>query len=262
MAGTTDFDKQIKRVKNILGEWGNGVMRLHPPFNNRAELESFKQNIGLAQRQGGRPIIVPAEETAVELGHPRDASINLVLWTHNPELVEDKAIHLCGPDLDKAAGARLPYAQFILLALRDNFEADPFSLESAQFLSNRLPGYMVRIVPGRLWARVSKEALSNGLNFSTLGGALIAAYYDEFPGVEKTEVIFVTAGNDKVMNFSSVAAEARIITGANKKLTLVGEGEYECKDLDCDDCDEKELCDDIRDIVILRRKRTKGGKGG
>ncbi len=254
------FDKQIKRVKSILEELGEGVRRLRAPFDTRAELEGFKQKVGLSQRQGGKPTIVMAEDTAVELGHPRDASVNLVLWTYNPDLVEDKVIHLCGPDLDKANGTRLPYAQLILLALRENFDADPFSLESTQFLSNRLPGYMVRMVPGRLWARVSRQALSDGLNFSILGGALIAAYYDDFPGVEKVEVAFVTAGNEKVTNFSSVAAEAKIITGHNKKLTLIGDGEYECNDLNCDDCDEKEVCDDIREIVILRRKRTKGGK--
>lgn len=254
VTGSTAFNKQIKRVKSILEEWGEGVDRLCAPFNTRDEIERFKQKVGLVQRQGGKPTIVMSEDTAVELGHPQDASINLVLWTHNPDLVEDKAIHLCGPDLNHAHGARLPYAQLILLALREDFDADPFSLESTQFLSNRLPGYMVRMIPGRLWARVSRQALSDGLNFSTLGGALIAAYYDDFPGVEKVEVAFVTAGNEKVKNFSPVAAEAKIISGGNKKLSLVDDGEYECEDLNCDTCDEKEVCDDIREIVILRRK--------
>ena len=54
-----------------------------------------------------------------------------------------------------------------------------------------------------------------------------------------------------------MASESKILLGKNKKLVLVGDGEYECTDLDCDDCDEQETCDDVRDIVILRRKRKK-----
>ncbi|UCD85732.1 MAG: hypothetical protein JSU92_05940 [Deltaproteobacteria bacterium] len=251
------FDKQIRRAKAILEGWGGAVEHLQVPFTTREEIESFKRRVGLAQRKEGKPTIVMAEDTAVELGHPRDTSINLVLWTFNPELIEDRTIHLYGPDLDKTNGARLPYAQIILLALKKGFSVDPFSLESAQFLSNRLPGYMVRMLPGRLWVRVSRQALLDGLNFSVLGGALIAAYYDDFPGVEKAEVAFVTAGNDMVKEFVSIAAETKIIAGNNKKLTLVGDGEYECEDLNCDDCGEREVCDDIRDIIILRRKGKK-----
>ena len=114
---STAFDKQIKRAKEILKEWGKEVNRLPTPFDDKDGIERFRQEIGLAPKKGGKPTIVMAEDTAIELGHPRDASINIVLWTHNQNLVEDRAIHLYGPDLDKANGSRLPYAQIILLAL-------------------------------------------------------------------------------------------------------------------------------------------------
>jgi hypothetical protein len=154
-------------------------------------------------------------------------------------------------------GRKKVHAQVILIALGNPDNVDPFLLESTQYLSNRLPGFMVRTLPGRLWARISRDAIKSGMDFARLGGALIAAYRDDFPQISAVEVVFITIDENHVRALEPVAADAHIIMGKNKKLVLVGNGEYECSDLNCDDCEEQETCDEIRDIVILRRKRKK-----
>lgn len=251
------FDTQINRVCSIVAEWGKDVRVWRAPFVDEEGRRAFSRRAGLMARKSGRATIVPADECAVELGAPGRANVNMVLWTTEAALVRDGEIRLLGPDMPSAGKVSWPYAQVILVALNNPDDIDPFQLESAQYLSNRLPGFMVRTVPGRLWARVSRDAISSGMDFARLGGSLIAAYREDFSAVSAVEILFVTLDDAHVNALESVAAEARIILGKNKKLVLVGNGEYECTDLDCDDCEEQETCDEVRDIVILRRKRKK-----
>lgn len=251
------FDHQIRRIDEIIQSWGDAVKLRNAPFSDSESRKAFMNKIGLGLRRGGRASIVPANECAVELGAPDKANANMVLWTTDISLIHDGRINLVGPDMKPGENASMPYAQVVMLCIDDKSEIDPFMLESTQYLSNRLTGFMVRTVPGRLWVRISRDAVNSGMNFERLGGALIAAYKEDFPAIKAVETLFVTLDDAHVNELASIGAEAKIILGKNKKLVLVGDGEYECTDLDCDDCDEKEVCDDVRDIVILRRKRKK-----
>ncbi|MBW2527774.1 MAG: hypothetical protein JRI23_26575 [Deltaproteobacteria bacterium] len=47
------------------------------------------------------------------------------------------------------------------------------------------------------------------------------------------------------------------MAGHHKKLSLGVDGELECSDLDCDSCDEQEVCDSLRDVIIKRRRRRR-----
>lgn len=255
------FDTQIRRVRDLMSEWEKEVRSYTAPFGDEEARRGFMRRIGLGPRRGGKASIVPADECAVELGAPGKANVNMVLWTDNASLVSDGKISLVGPDIKPGDKMSQPYAQVIMVTAKDINDMDPFTLESTQYLSNRLRGFMVRAVPGRLWVRISRDAVNSGFDFARLGGALIAAYHEDFPAIEAAEVLFVTLDDGHVMALEPVAAEARIILGKNKKLVLVGDGTYECADLDCENCDEKETCDEVRDIVILRRKiKRESGK--
>ena len=251
------FDEQIRRVRDLIESWGELVRAYSAPFVDEEGRRAFMRKIGLGPRRGGKASIVPADMCVVELGAPEKANANMTLWTTDASIVMDGRISLAGPDMKPGVKVSWPYAQVAILAVEDSNEVDPFMLESTQYLSNRLPGYMVRTVPGRLWARISEDALKSGLDFARLGAALIATYRDDFPWVKAAEIIFVTHDDAHVKELDPIAAEARILLGKNKKLVLVGDGTYECEDLDCDNCDDKETCDEVRDIVILRRNARK-----
>ena len=211
---------------------------------------------GFAARGRGAPEVILAENTAVELGHPSAASRAILLATREPDLVRPGRVRVLGPDTDALPrGARADFAQVVMLRLAPGAVPDPFALDNAQFLMHRLPGYMVRCVPGRLWARISNQALASGLTLKTVGAALIAAFTRDFRGVAAAEVLFVTADRDRVEALAPIAAEADILFGKHKKLVIGVDGDAECAELNCDACDEKPVCDNLRDIVIKRRKR-------
>jgi CO dehydrogenase/acetyl-CoA synthase beta subunit len=227
-------------------------VRTHPaPFDSTL-LES---RFGYAERGKTKADVILSEDTAVELGHPSTASHAIVLSSCQPELIHHGRISIVGPDLGEIGrGDRRPFGQVVMLGLRRDQETDPFGIDSTQYLVRRLPGYMVRSVPGKLWARISDEARESGLTMKTVGSALIAAYTGGLAAVEKAEVVFVTSCPEDVESLAEIANEAKILSGKHKKLVLGADGEVECMELDCENCDDKPICDDLRDIVIKRRK--------
>ncbi len=249
-----DMAPLIRRVREYLGQRVERSVSFDAPWT-AAELAA---RFGfVAGRRKGSPEVILAEDTAVELGHPSTASLSAVLVTWDPGLVRPGRITLVGPDLDDgppAPGPR-PFGQVLMLAARPGSVPDPFVLDSAQYLLHKLPGYAVRSVPGKLWVRISRRGRQAGLTLRVVGAALIAAYTGDFEEVEAAEVVFVTSSASDVEALSEVAVEARILSGRHKKLFLGADGEIECRELACDTCEEKPVCDNLRDIVIQRRAR-------
>ncbi len=247
-----DMVQLVERVRAFLADREEKTRSVHAPYDS-AVLES---RFGFTDRGKGKAEVILAEDMAVELGHPSTSSRSIVVSTHRPELVRHGQISMVGPDLDGIdPDERCPVAQVVMLAFRDGKTPDPFDIDGTQYLVRRLPGYMVRSVPGKLWIRISEDARTSGLTLETVGSALIAAYSRDFDAIEKVEVAFVTSCREDVDALAQIAREADILAGKHKKLALGADGEVECTDLNCETCDEKPVCDDLRDIVIKRRKR-------
>jgi hypothetical protein len=217
--------------------------------------EAFARRTGFAARRQGKPEVVLGSDVALELGHPSTASRPILLTTERQGLVRSGRVSLLGPDFDRVGvGACRPFAQVAMLSLRPGSAPDPFDLDSAQFLINRLPGYMVRAIPGRLWVRVSKAGRARGVTLRTVAEALAVAFVSDFAEVEGIEILFVTSSVADVESLGPVALEASVISGRHKKLVLSPDGALECSELSCETCDDKPVCDDLREILRERRR--------
>jgi CO dehydrogenase/acetyl-CoA synthase beta subunit len=242
----------VSRVREFLADREQGTRTFCTP----CDLGRLEGEFGFERGRRGETDIILAEDMAVELGHPSTASQAIVLSSHRAGLVDHGRISIVGPDVDEIDAAdRRPLGQIVMLGLREAEAPDPFAMDNTQYLIRRLPGYMVRSVPGRLWARIGRKALEAGLTLKTVGSALIAAYTHDFEAVEGAEVVFVTSCAEDVEALGGIANEARILAGQHKKLVLGADGEAECPDLDCESCEDRSLCDELRDIVVKRRRR-------
>ncbi len=215
--------------------------------------------LGWDEGQAGFSHIVTLDRTAVELGPPSMPSLDILMTTNLTGLVDDGRVTLLGRDLPVLArdgDAKSGFVQALLLALSSDADPDRFALEKKRYLINRIPGYMVRSVPGRLWARIDHGLMEKGFSFYHLGCALYRAFQGEVEGVVSCELLFV-AGEDTVVSaLEDISKQARLLSRENKKLQLDPDGTYSCTELDCESCDEKPYCDEIRDLIKFR-KRTK-----
>lgn len=246
-----DFDMQelIMRIEELISK----ISSVFVDEMNLTNLESYCNRM----HNGFLPehFVITKADCALELGSPRRLSLNAVFWTKNDSIIKGGRIRRVGLSLQDAVNMELDYAQLIFLSVKEGFEINPFKLESVQFLSDRLPGVMARIVPGRLWLRVSKRAISEGLNFNIFGSALISAYLDEVEGVSKAECLFINSDRGLIERFFAFASEAKIITGRHKRIVLASDGDYECKELNCDACEDKPVCDIIREVKSIRKRK-------
>ncbi len=244
----------IKRIRGFLEARHDDTTYSFTALDFHALVRQF----GFTERWSGRPEVILADDVAVELGHPCTSSQAIILTTFKPEYIYHRRVAVVGPDLDEMErGVRYPFTQVVLLAIDPGLTPDLFELDNSQYLMHRLPGYMVRSIPGKLWVRISNAGLCRGLTLKIVGAALINAYSREYKGVTKVESLFVTSILKDAQVLEQVAIVANILAGRHKKLALNNIGEVECVELNCGSCKEKLVCDNLIDIVINRRvKRT------
>lgn len=241
-----DFAAPIRRVRELLDGWQDRVRtaRVGDPDHGR----------DLAPPPEGTADIVVGERVAAELGQPPAPSHALVLTTVDGALVKDGRVSVVGPDLDAARPAEcLALAQVVMAAHAPGQCPDRVDLERARFLADRIPGVMVRAMPGRLWMRLDHGALERGVRLETIGRFLVQVHREQFPGLTGVEVALVTGAD--VGQLDTVAADARVLAGRIHKLAAVSAGVYECADLDCESCADRGTCDALRDVAIRYRER-------
>ena len=190
-----------------------------------------------------------AQDTAVELGNPKDASIAFLLWINDPLKLKNGRITVVGPDLPELKGKQASFGKIVIVAGDDFNEDNSFDRFREMELLRydiHLKGYMMRAVSQfqREWSRVSKEAVDNGFSFQILGGALIDKFM-ELGYIKAVEVIFVTSGRQDVLELSSIADEAVAIIGAMNKMSA---------DLsfDCGACEYNAVCDNVAELRSMR----------
>ena len=216
---------------------------------------------GLPVRVGAqeKANIILKEDTFVELGNPSVASCAFVIWSDDLSWVKDGRITLIGPDIQEREGESLPFGQVIIVGGTELKEEHYLGLERTQFTSDQIEGYMLRSVPRRVWSRVSNQAAHKGFSFETLGRGLMAIYRWKQPLIQATEVVFVTSSKEDVDQLDGIAVGVRKFSGELRKLVRQDDGTYECSEYSCTTCDQKAVCDSIREMVILRRKKAAGG---
>ena len=257
------LDSYIGTMREYVEALGNvsRAMVFECPKDAAAAAASLPFSIG-PQRDTN---IILQEDAAVELGNPSAASCAFVLWTADCSLVRDGKITLVGPDIPESVGASLPFAQVLLVGGAGLREQYHLVFEQHYAISSQIEGYMVRLAPQqqRMWTRVGRNVVNKGFSFRTLGQAILAIYKTQLPAIEAVELVFITSSKKDVEGLEPIAAQVRKarIDALSSRFARQDDGSYECTSTytDCTDCPDQNTCDDIRDLIRLRRKKRQTG---
>jgi CO dehydrogenase/acetyl-CoA synthase beta subunit len=258
------FDIYVKKIS----EYIEGMLRrqrqvrkMNHPGRSEKLIEGLTVRVGV----GAQPGVILKEDTCVELGNLSTAACAFVLWTKDITLIKDGKITLIGSDINESIGKSLPFGQVLILGGADLSEEHQTMLEWTQYISDRIEGYMIRSVPQRIWSRVSKEAAGKGFCFETLGRALMGIFKSELPMVEAMEILFVTSSKEDVEELGGIAIQVEKIAREIKrgKFAIADDGAYVCSSgLDCSVCSDKPICDDIRELISLRKADARSALEG
>ncbi len=233
------------------------------------QVRDFESPGGVGDLREGLPVrvgpqagggIILRGDTFLELGSPDAGSCAFVLWTDQPSLVKDGRVTLIGPDIPDCEGASLPFGQVVLVGGTGLGQAEHQALDQCQYVSDQVEGYMIKSTPGRMWSRVGKDAANKGLNFHALGQALTAIFKSEVDKVEAVEVIFVTSSKGDVKRIDDIAAQVQKIGKDIVREVWLARG-YDILECniggDCGACGDKSVCDEIREVISVRKKKAK-----
>ena len=253
------FDVYVKKLAEYVGEMrgkGRQVREIDCPTTISKLVEGLPVRVG---PQVSSDLILRGD-TFVELGNPEAGSCAFLLWTDNPSLIRDGKITLIGPDIQESSGASLPFGQVLMVGGVGLSEEEHEALEQNQYIANQIEGYMIRSVSQLMWSRVSKDAAEKGFCFETLGRALMAIFKSETPKVQAMEIVFVTSGKEDVQPLDDIGTQVRKIAKdiVRENWKAKGIDLLECTlGWDCGSCPDKPVCDEIKEVITVRKKRAR-----
>jgi CO dehydrogenase/acetyl-CoA synthase beta subunit len=249
------FDSQIRKVAEYAAEL-RAKGRTARAFASPCSVGELKDDLPIHVGPGANRGIILRSDTFVELGSPDAGSCAFVLWTDDPTVVSDGQITLIGPDIPEAPGARLPFGQILLVGGSGLGPEDHPSLEQAQYVADQVEGYMVKSFSRTMWSRVSKDAVAKGFCFATLARSLMVIFKSSVPAVQAMEAVFVTSAKEDVLRLEDIAGQVREVGREIVKAHWKARGfDLECE-FDCRSCHDREVCDDIREVIRSRRNNA------
>ncbi len=258
---TSVFDDSLEKIAGYIAglcERGRPYREYRLPPGREDALHEIVAKVG----PGANPGIILRSDTFVELGNPSAGSCACLLWTNDCSRVDDGRIRVIGSDVPESAGKSLAFGQVVMVAGSSLGPEQHPSLEQAQYVADQVEGYMVKTASRNMWGRVSKEAGAKGFDFKTLGGALRVLVKDAAAEVEAVEVLFVTSSKEDVAALASIAGKVRQAAETVVKEHWKARGyDLDC-DLSCASCDDKGVCDDIRDVVATIKKNLRRRESG
>lgn len=241
-------------VAQLRGE-GREVTQSDYPGSIDGLMKDLPTRVGARSSTG----VILRGDTFVELGHPEAGSCAFLVWTEDTGRIRDGRITLIGPDIPESGGASLPFAQILMVGGKELQEKDHEAIVDAQVVADQIEGYMLRSSSQNIWSRVSRDAAGRGFCFDILGRALMVLFKSRIPKVEAMEVLFVTSSREDVCRLDGISAQVRKIGKEIVKENWKIRGyDIEC-DLDCNSCDEKAVCDGIREMLAWRKEKDEQG---
>ncbi len=217
--------------------------------------------LGYEPERKRQATVVLAGDTALELGAPGTPSVCRALWTRERRLVTDRVYVRSGVEemeggssSDGNRGKSKSLALLALVELPEDLDPLEGPVAGVLHLTHRLPLVMTRSLSGRLWIRVHRRA-ADSFTPRALAQTVRAAYAAELPGIGRVDVVLVVGDDARVRALEPLAAAAAVVDGEHRRLRWEEDGGISCSDLDCRTCDEKPVCDTIREVITFRRRK-------
>lgn len=248
----TEKPRHIQDYTSLIREALEIVRTEHHHFKTfTAGDETACKKTGYISKKMNRPEIVLARDTAIELGGPATEALSLVLWTDMKGLIGDEmGSRILISENPAPAEIKQPvsFMQIILVELEKNSTPPELHLKKLINLSKHLPGFMTLSASETIWVRVHKKK-KNRFSFYSMAQCIFKRYSEELPYFKKMDIVLAAGQPWLISRFKPLANAAKIISEINKKATWENEGIVSCDEPACDICDQKPVCDALRDLI-------------
>lgn len=200
-----------------------------------------------------------------ELGGTKENSALMCLY--DTEDAFDDEVRLVGKslrELEKGAVSFGVLIQFSGAGLNDELF---YILQQNIKRLLKVKGVMVKGADTEIWARVSQQAMSDGLTFEKWGSVFLTRLHGEFPEVQFCRLLFIVDSQKEFDELHSITTKRAAELEALKAQVWESRG-YNFKDCHvlghCGQCSDKKLCANIRKmeriVKVTRQKQQEEEK--
>lgn len=194
--------------------------------------------------------LILSKDAAFEMGANRLPSVSYSCVTTSKELIEKDEILLYGSDLNEIK-EDVPFARIAFLNINDLDDDEAYkAIKNLEYVKYDIipKGYMIRAssFDKREQVRVSKEAISKGINFEIIGNAYINKLKEQ-ELVNAVRMIFIT---QNIPQFKKLTEYANKIDAITQTFNHV----LNNMNLDCQSCNLKPICDEVEGMRELHFK--------
>ncbi|MCQ2575174.1 MAG: hypothetical protein MJ162_00425 [Treponema sp.] len=241
------YDKEIQKVQTIFSQLNPQVYSAEKPWPVSESEE-----------------LILKSDMAVDLGGGEAYGISGILFTTKEDLVTENKVIVTGPSITESAkieAEEVNYARFVIIKLKKSAVENKTTQQlyaifrKIDYLRYHifLEGYAMRIsaVQHRESVRISKKAVSEGVEFDSVGAALIKAYC-ALPEVDSVQIYFCTSlkKTELFRQLDSISRKSNDITESLNEI-------FKGLKMDCNTCAQKPLCDEIEGLKELHLGKEK-----
>jgi len=232
------YNKEIQKVQNIF-----------------SKLNAVELNAAESWPVSEKEELILKSDMAVDLGGGEAYGISGILFTTEDEFISENKVIVAGPSIKELAESKseeINYSRFVIIKLKKAAIENKTTQQLYAIFRKIdyiryhvfLKGYALRIsaVQHREAVRISKEAVTEGVNFGAVGAAFIQAY-SSLPEVEAVKVYFCTS-----VEKSEIFKELDSISKKSNDITESLNEIFKGLKMDCNTCAQKSLCDEIEGL--------------
>jgi CO dehydrogenase/acetyl-CoA synthase beta subunit len=202
--------------------------------------------------------IILDENVGIELGSPEDPVVKSIIYVEDVNIIHNSRITLIGKDLPEISAPSCKFGFLILIGGKNISSTDINKIQRSVFLSNTVEGIFEKQSGRKSWYQITQKLLEQKLSFFHIGSALINLIKQEYHDkIHAIELIMVT-NDDQLLNyFREIHKVSRIesIKQFQEKIKTIQKLRLDCDfDWECSICDNKEICDQVRDMIARRNE--------
>jgi len=202
--------------------------------------------------------IILEEDIGIELGSKKNPIAKAILHVEDTSAVHDNRITLIGQKISFLRRADHSFGFLILFSGKSLSDSDFRKIQRNMFLSNSIEGIFEKRYGRGSWYQISRSLLKKGINFSHIGFALMKLLKEKFPHeIDAIEIIFAV-DDEKTLDYIQQLQDMTIATVIKQFQNKIKEIQKRRPDCDltneCNVCDNQEICDQIRDMIVKRNK--------
>lgn len=201
--------------------------------------------------------IILKEDVGIELGSIDHPIVKTLISLNESTGIHNSRITLIGKDLPDISTPSCKFGYLILIRGKNISNTDINKMRRAIFLSTNIEGIFEKQSGRNSWYQITRKLLDQNFSFLHIGTALMKLIRNEFPGDVEIEIL-MTVENDLVLTYfrelhdiSKIDSIKQFQENIKKIQKLRPDCDY---DWECTVCDNKEICDQVRDMIARRNE--------